>query len=224
MNRIHLRILLSVTLAFLVAGLLIKSTYSDFNTLEKPLESFMVAQLSDALLDNQISLLMDELDNSNYILTVECLERSQFRYACTSQSVEIIHVYKGDDLEVGDIISIGKYGSLVNLQCMDEYDGYMLINMGFVNEMTIGNHYLIFLERKIDTEEPIYLQSDQFILAPIFNYKDIQNAVGEYVNSYSSYVKYTDVSENEFFISDPDMNAELNFLKDYFIKKYPDIS
>lgn len=176
-------------------GLYNKSMYTDFNFQENPLEEVKVAILPDDLLEIQIEHLRKNLEHtSNYIVAVECMEKSLFRFHCTSQEVVVKRVFKGKGLSENDSIEIVKAGTEIFRDA-----GKSSVNMGFVNEMRPGKAYLVFLDRKIENTERIYIQSDEFIIAPIFCYEDIVNIPYQPDNLDYTVTDYINVKDNEFF-------------------------
>ena len=176
-------------------GLYNKSMYTDFNFQEHPLEEVKVAILSDDLLEIQIEHLRKNLEHtSNYIVAVECMDKSLFRFHCTSQEVVVKRVFKGTGLSENDSIEIVKAGTEIFRDA-----GKPSVNMGFVNEMRPGKEYLVFLDRKIENTERIYIQSDEFIIAPIFCYEDIVNIPYQPDNLDYTVTDYINVKDNEFF-------------------------
>ena len=143
-------------------------------------------------------------------------------YACVTQKVSVQNVFKGENIKEGDVFEIARAGTRLSMEEDTLYNGMPLINMGFVNEMIPGKTYLIFLDRKLNTysEETIYIQSDKFILAPIFCYEDIPNIPQTSQDINSTYVSYKQVKDNEFFISSNEANEKIVLMKEQLLSKY----
>ena len=97
------------------------------------------------------------------------------------------------------------------------------INMGYVNEMVPGKTYLIFLDRKLKTynkKDIVYMQSQRFILAPIFCYENIVNIPKKPENEFIPCISHNQVKENEFFIMSEEANEKIALMKDKLFSKY----
>lgn len=94
--------------------------------------------------------------------------------------------------------------------------------MGFVNFMEEGEEYLLFLEEKVDTLDPsdnVYLVVDT-IVSPVFAYRDRNNIIVER-DEEISYVPFSEVSQNEFFVNSNEVLDILTGLKHDLIEKFP---
>lgn len=88
--------------------------------------------------------------------------------------------------------------------------------------MIPGKVYLIFLDREIDTysDDRIFIQSDEFIVAPIFCYDDIENKPVKPQDEIYTYVSYNDIKKNEFFISSEKSKQRILDLKEHLFSIY----
>lgn len=203
-------------------GIYCKSTYKDFNKQENVLDDFVVARISDSLLEGQIQLMNETLCDSKIIIAAECKETFTYRYACVTQQIEVLSVFKGEEIREGDIIDIARASTLVSTNKDSMINGKYIINMGFVNEMIPGKTYLIFLDRKLDTlgGEDIFIQSEDYLLAPIFCYENIINDIPMQEEENDAYINYEYVRNNEFFIQSDASNEKIQTMKDEFLTKY----
>lgn len=202
-------------------GIYCKSTYKDFNDENNVLNNFVVAGISNSLLEKQIELMNDTLCNSKIIIAAECRETFTYRYACVTQQIEVLSVFKGEEIREGDIIDIARASSLVSTNKDSMINGKYIINMGFVNEMIPGKTYLIFLDRKLDIldGENIFIQSEEYLLAPIFCYENIVNDIPVQEED-DAYINYEYVRNNEFFIREDISNDKIQIFKDKILSEY----
>lgn len=197
---IGLTVIIFVVLVCL--GLYEKRIYKEINDEAAPLEKFEVGIMPDELLDGQLDNMRKNLNSSNIIIAVKCVDNMEFRFNCTTQKVTVEYVFKGDGLSTDDIIDVARRSSTIFMDEDMYINGKPSINMGFVNEMIPGEVYLVFLDRKLETfdEQKIYIQSDGFIMAPIFCYANIHNAICVSDSDDDNSASYLSVKDNEFFL------------------------
>lgn len=205
----------------LLSGIYVKTTYKDFNNENEPLEEFYIGLIPENLFSMQLRYFDEDLDKSNIIIAARCVDSSKFRPKCSTQEVEVVKVFKGDLLN-GEIIEVAKFNSdlyKVDINGKSEKG----TNMSFTNEMQIGEYYLIFLDRKLDshTEESIFIQPEGFIIAPIFCYKEIVNKPYESITNSGNWIDYKTVKDNEYFLMSQKNVDEMNAYKEKVLAKYP---
>lgn len=207
----------------LCCGLYQKKEYIDLNQEEEPLNRFVVALANEGFLDMQISFMEEDLDASNIIIAAKCEDTYRYRFGCNTQEVSVEYVFQGEGIKKGDKIEIARNGTHIYTAEVDFIAGMPSNDMGFVNEMIPGKTYLIFLDRKLNTfnEENIYVQSEDFIVAPIFCYEDIPNVPCRSIDKIGLYAKYETVKENEFFITSQRGIDKMEAFKEQLITKYP---
>jgi len=215
-----IRLLVIVTLILLipsaVIGGLSKSSYTNITAEKEPLHFFSVGLISDNLLEKTISLMEEDLDNCNYILRVKAERDQEFIFLLTKQCVMVQEIYKGEGLKTGEKIEITKNSSYIF------YD-QMGINMAFVNAMKPGEEYLVFLDSKIDALDPndnVYI-TPEYLIAPIFSYNARENTIATPKSKENSSVPYSEVQENEFFVTSQQGIEKLNQLKEVLFLRYP---
>ncbi len=215
LNKIlSLIIVLSVIIA-IVIGLIFRPSYTNLTAESDVYSSFSVALWDLEMSPDIVEAMSRELPNSNLILRVKSNGKMGYTFKNNKQYVEVLEIYQGNGLEIGDQIAIS---SMNWLFFFDD----MTANMGFINIMQPENEYLVFLERKIKTlesNEEIYLIPD-FILAPIYNYEDQENKI-IHVQEDNRYVPYNEVRNNEFHVSSESALNSLTDLKQKLIKEYP---
>jgi hypothetical protein len=221
--KITIIVTISIFLLLLGFGISKRITFKDLNKEENVLEKFDVGILSDSFVESQIINMEKNLDSSNIIAAVKCVDDIEFRFSCVSQKVEIIKVFKGDNLTSGDRIDIARASNRIYIgedSVME--NGSFAVNLGFVNVMIPDNIYLVFLDRKLETydKQKIYIQSDNYLIAPIFSYTPIENevCVSEYEEMNS--ISYSKVKDNEFFLMSAEAIGKLEKLKDMLLNSY----
>lgn len=203
--------LMSITyIATVFTGLNVKKTFTDINKLDNKLDFFEVGiieqQLAEIITDEMRNTL---IDNSAYILKVRSVGNLELDFLCATEPVEVVDVYKGDNISKGEKISVFRSSSRLFYQL----NGFNSINMDFVNAMKTGDEYLIFLEKKID-DISVY-RTVTGIIAPIFSIKDRKNIISKSLHTDGCMsVPYDDVKDNEFFVADEGaLNALISFKK-----------
>lgn len=210
---------------FLIAagiGIYYRSGYEDYNEKEMPLENFEVGLISDTLFDMQLQFLEEDLDSNHIIIAAKCRDTFHYRFSCCTQPVEVEHVFQGEGLEEGDRIEIARFNSGIFSDKESYVNGNPQMNLSFVNEMIPGNIYLIFLDRRLETysDEIIYIQSDGFIIAPIFCYTDIQNVPCKSDSADGNMSWYSLVKDNEFFLMSWESIDKMRQFKEKLLDQY----
>lgn len=210
LKRILVMLMSIAYIAAVFAGLNVKKTFTEINKLDNKLDFFEVGiierQLAEIIADDMRNTLVD---NSAYILKVKSVGNLELDYLCATEPVEVVDVYKGDNINKGDKISVFRSSSRLFYQL----NGFNSINMDFVNAMKNGDEYLIFLEKKID-DASVY-RTVTGIIAPIFSIKDRKNTISKSLHTDGCMsVPYGDVKDNEFFVADEGaLNVLINFKK-----------
>ncbi len=202
-------------------GIYNKNSYDDFNGKEDALNMFALAAIPDNILELQVDYINKNIRNSNIIVAVECLETFTYRYSSTTQKVKIKKVFKGSEIKAGDEINVARAATLISTSKDAEIDGKKRLNMGFVNEMVPGKIYLVFLDRKIETyndKDIIYVQSNEFILAPIFCYEEVENTTCVYDEK--GCLDYNKIKDSEFFVLSEESKEKVLNLKKILLQDY----
>lgn len=200
-----------------IIGLYYKSTYTDY----KGLEDFSVAMMKEDTFDNIMQVIIPELGNSDVIVKVRCDEEFKFRYKCASQRVTALEVYKGDTLKAGDTFEIIRDNSTIGDAADDLIGGMPIINMGFVNEMTVGKEYLVFLGKELNTysKDRIYLTAD-YTIVPIFACDNVENIMDPTLTDGVIYTSYDRVSGAEFFVLSDNLQEKVWNYKQQIFNMY----
>ena len=217
LNKILSAVMITAIIVAIIIGLFFRQTYT--NITAEP--NFMENHFSVALWDldmspSLIDTMRNDLPNSNLIIRAKSEGPMDYTFKNNKQHIEVVEVYQGDDVDVGDQIAITLEG------WMFFFDD-MTANLNFVNVMQPDHEYLIFLDQKIDSPDPkennIY-SLGQLIIPGIFNYEDQNHTIINVPEDYP-YVPYREVKDNEFFISSEKALEALMELKHEFLQQYP---
>lgn len=209
--------------ACLIIGLYSKASYADFNEESNPMERFTVGLLPEEMCERQIDLMRSTLDDSKYIVAARIAGDFRFLPSCTTQSIEIVKVFKGDSLSVGETIDIVFSQEIFwNEESATADTAY--INMGFANKLAVGETYLLFLDSEIETfnGSRMFIKLDKYLLMPVFSYdhEKIGWAQSENEDPEVYECRYSTVSELDYFLSSEKSADELKALRKEIIEKY----
>ena len=209
--------------ACLIIGLYSKASYADFNEESNPMERFTVGLLTEEMCERQIDLMRSTLDDSKYIVAARIADDFRFLPSCTTQSIEIVKVFKGDSLSVGETIDIVFSQEIFwNEESAAADTAY--INMGFTNKLAVGETYLLFLDSEIETfnGSRMFIKLDKYLLMPVFSYdhEKIGWAQSENEDPEVYECRYMAVSELDYFLSSEKSADELKALRKEIIEKY----
>ena len=209
--------------ACLIIGLYSKASYADFNEESNPMERFTVGLLTEEMCERQIDLMRSTLDDSKYIVAARIADDFRFLPSCTTQSIEIVKVFKGDSLSVGETIDIVFSQEIFwNEESAAADTAY--INMGFTNKLAVGETYLLFLDSEIETfnGSRMFIKLDEYLLMPVFSYdhEKIGWAQSENEDPEVYECRYMAVSELDYFLSSEKSADELKALRKEIIEKY----
>jgi len=215
--KIHLIIITVIVAGFAILGLSKRSSYTNITAEEDFMNDFYVAEIPTSLAANDCLSLKASLPESPVILKVIPVDSPENFFAGRQQKVTITHVYAGDGLKVGDEIYITTYRGQVDMQ---EH----AIMTGFVNDMKKSEEYLVFLTEPIgisnDKITPVfYLQMGSYI-NPVFSLAAHDNVIYP-VSGDTTYVPYSEVSENEFFATEQEGLDAFLELKEEMLALFP---
>ena len=209
--------------ACLIIGLYSKTSYADFNEESNPMERFTVGLLSEEMCDGQIDLMRNTLDDSKYIVAAKITGGFRFLPSCTTQSVEIVKVFKGDSLSAGNTIDI-VFSQEIFWDETSAASDTAYINMGFANQLKTGETYLLFLDREIETFDNtrLFIRADEYLLMPAFSYdhEKIGWARNESEDTDTYESRYIAVSELDYFLSSEKSAEDLKAFRKEILNKY----
>lgn len=211
----------AIVVCFAILGIVSRLHYTNITANENYMDQLVVGELPGQLCSDNFQRMSQELHNAPIILRVTAVdEMENFFYYCR-QKVAVREVYAGNGLTVGDEFYLtSAYWAL--LLSPDEYSA----QRGFVNILRIGSDYLVFIQSEISTplmesETPTYQLYDQFLSTPIFCYEEIENKIVMPSQKGKTYVPYTEVKDNEFFVTTEEGNQAFLALKAELLARYP---
>lgn len=223
-------------------GIYVKKSYQKIDLNDACVAVFWESMLEES----NVKYFQKTIVNSNHILCVEALEDLKPKSYYSSQKVKINKVFKSKDLKVGDEIEISSSSgaTIYTANMVVDEDGYdpnakkgffedylkeseYEINIDFINKMTVGEKYLVFLDGEAAKDTKIYIPSHDIPFSPFFAYREINNQPANIDDDYSykrlgHVIKYEKVKDNEFFGDTKKCIDSFNKLKNTLIKKYPE--
>lgn len=194
-------LLLWITLAALAGaacfGAFKRGTYTDISKDEAYLEEIYVGQIPEGYALSWINELAENLPSAPYIVRVTALDDMEYLGGAGRQLVQVEKVYQGAELGEGQEIYVTCRSWGLKLHS-EPYS----IERGFVNMMERGEEYLLFIETQVDglgEPLPIYELYMECAIAPVFSYREHDNKISEETYPYTTYVRYNEVQDNEFF-------------------------
>ena len=133
---------LLVTVGFGVFGRMFYQSYTDVTSEPGYLDNFSVAEMSEERSENSSVELKQLLPQAPVILRVTALAEPEPEFDLYLYPFRIEQVYKGENLEVGDEIRVGR---LEHRGLIIEREGGRYLEAGFVNVPKQGKDYLVFL-------------------------------------------------------------------------------
>ena len=209
--------ILLIVIAVTAFGMFEKRTYTNIAEDKSYLDEIYVAQLPENICLDEAENLSKSLPQAPVILRVSVLGDVEHIGGTSRQLVKVEEVYKGMDLKVGQEIYI-----TCSRWSLSLYSEPYSLERGFVNIMKVGEEYLAFIENQVDglgERTPIYQVYVENAFTPIFSYQEHENKIFE-TGSESTYVKYNQVRENEFFAATQKGMDALVRLKNEMIEKY----
>jgi hypothetical protein len=218
-KKIIITIYMTVFLVAIIVGIMNKQTYTNITRQANVMEHFSVALMDSELVSSTVHHMETVLPNADIILKVKAEGEVEHMFNINKQLVSVQKIYKGKDIAIDDNIYIATYN-------WSFFFDDMTANMGFVNVLEKNNEYLVFIEKKVkalDVKDNNTYRLADTIISPIFNYEDKDNTfveVSDDMGDDMSYVPYSKVSNNEFFVSSQDALDILEKLKYKLLDKY----
>ena len=200
-----------------VFGIFEKRTYTNIAEDKSYLDELYVAQLPENICLEETENLSVNLPQVPVIIRVSVLGDVEHIGGTSRQLVKVEDVYKGTEPAVGQDIYL-----TCSRWSLSLYSEPYSIERGFVNIMEVGGEYLVFIENQVDglgEKIPVYQVYVENAFTPIFSYQEHENNICE-TGGESTYVKYNQVCENEFFATTQKGMDALVGLKKEMIEKY----
>ena len=185
--------ILLIVIVITVFGIFEKRTYTNIAEDKSYLDELYVAQLPENICLEETENLSVNLPQVPVIIRVSVLGDVEHIGGTSRQLVKVEDVYKGTEPAVGQDIYL-----TCSRWSLSLYSEPYSIERGFVNIMEVGGEYLF---------------------TPIFSYQEHENNICE-TGGESTYVKYNQVCENEFFATTQKGMDALVGLKKEMIEKY----
>ena len=179
-----------------VLGICNRRCYTDYRNNSKLMDTLYVAALPEDLTLLHCNLLAENLNNVPYILQVTISNETEHLFNISQQQVRVDEVYNGEGISGGEDIII--FSDHWNLSLTNE--PYSL-ERGFINQLKVGEKYLVFLSEKIETPQqsfPVYKFYDNAFIVPAFPYVPSENKLAPTTGD-TLYVEYKRVKDNDFF-------------------------
>lgn len=204
-------------IAAAACGISAKSSYTDWSSGENYLDNFVVAEMLDTTCAMSCEAMRESLDDSPIIAQVTCTGDVEHLFYISQQPVSISKVFKGNGLSEGDEIYLASSSWLMLVE-----KDFRAIERGYVNIMKPGSEYLVFVTEQVGESDgtPVYSLNNVSIVAPVFCYDDVSNEIVPVPQS-NTYVKYSKVRDNEFFVTSQESLDMILTLKAEFVQKYP---
>lgn len=207
-----------------VFGIWKRSTYTD--TLRQPdaLETAQVGELPEEYAKQAASEMESELPNCNIILRIKATGEFVPEFGVGRQTGIVQQVYQGNGVSTGQEISIVSERWAYSSEKSDE-GTQVFAQMGYVNHMKQDREYLVFLDGPAAAAEEestaSFLLADDCTIVPVFCYDTIKNVVVDTAGAESTYVAYTSVRDNEFFMCTEEGLQAILDLKAKMLALYP---
>ena len=188
--------ILFIVIVITVFGIFEKRTYTNIAEDKSYLDELYVAQLPENICLEETENLSVNLPQVPVIIRVSVLGDVEHIGGTSRQLVKVEDVYKGTEPAVGQDIYL-----TCSRWSLSLYSEPYSIERGFVNIMEVGEEYLVFIENQADglgEKIPVYQVYVENAFTPIFSYQEHENNICE-TGGESTYVKYNQVCENEFF-------------------------
>ena len=201
--------ILLIVIVITVFGIFEKRTYTNIAEDKSYLDELYVAQLPENICLEETENLSVNLPQVPVIIRVSVLGDVEHIGGTSRQLVKVEDVYKGTEPAVGQDIYL-----TCSRWSLSLYSEPYSIERGFVN--------IVFIENQVDglgEKIPVYQVYVENAFTPIFSYQEHENNICE-TGGESTYVKYNQVCENEFFATTQKGMDALVGLKKEMIEKY----
>lgn len=217
--RIFLCVIAVILIGFGILGIVTRQSFTDLSHEENYLELLQVAEIPGGTCITNCQRLAEALPEVPIVLRVSAVGELENLYAFSRQKVAVQEIYAGDGIAVGDEIYLisNSWGLILESDCQ-------AIQRGFVNVLRVGVDYLVFISKQATTpllpqDVPYYQLYSDDLIAPVFCYEESENTIVTPIGI-TTYVPYTKVKNNEFFVTTEErLQAWLN-LKSELLLQY----
>lgn len=200
-----------------VWGISERRGYSNIVGTEDFMSNMVVAQLPEEMTRNLCQEMESVLSKAPIVLRVSPTNEMEYSFLSGKQSVSVLEVFKGRDVFVGQELSVNFPSWSVILT--DQYD---TVQCGFVNAMKRNRDYLVFLNDPFEAldGDVIYPFYGDTYVAPMFCYTDSSNRIIPMKEGDPTYVPFSLVKDNEFFVTTENALQEMMRVKRFMLDKY----
>lgn len=210
---------LLLTIGFGIFGWLNRQSYTNITNQSGYLDQFAVAESSEKRCISSCQEMKNTLPDAPVIVRATPISDMEPQFGIYLIPLRVEEVYSGDVISAGEEIWMGRQhkGLIV------EREGGRYAEFGFVNIPQQGREYLIFLSDRVVTDGDrkicFLLESEVATPVPLFCYDEIPNKIIT-PDGLSTYVPYSEVSSNEFFVTTQvGLDAMLE-LKESLLERY----
>lgn len=234
-RRTMLIVTVCVVLAAGVFGVVKRQTYTDITKEENYLDKLQVALFPEDMLENTCKIMEKNVEDAPIIFKGEPSGEIEHLFQTGRQKMKVVQVYKGDTIKSGDEIYV--YSERWQLCLGEEPES---VERGFINVMKEGKEYLVFLSKQMEEhylDIPVYktyqpgdmdenkgevgtASYEDFMIAPVFCYENMEHNIPTLVNDENTYVPYSEVRDNEFFGMNENSYVLWEQLKERVLEKY----
>lgn len=181
------------------------------------MSNMVVAQLPAEMTRNLCQEMESVLSKAPIVLRVSPTNEMEYAFLSGKQNVSVLEVFKGRDVFVGQELSVNFPSWSIILT--DQYD---TVQCGFVNAMKINRDYLVFLNDPFEAldGDVIYPFFGDTYVAPMFCYTDSSNIIIPMKEGDPTYVPFSVVKDNEFFVTTENALQEMMRVKRCILDKY----
>lgn len=198
-------------------GISKRPSYTNVISTDDFLEQMVVAELPEELAANICNEMEDVLAGTPIILRVKSMKDMEYFFMSGIQRVLVKEIYKGNEIQVGQelYLNFPRWSIIMT----EEYD---TVQCGFVNVMKENREYLVFLNNPYEglNGEKVYPFMVDGYVVPMFCYTDSENVIISVDEGSPTYVPYSLVKENEFFVTSENALQTLLKFKSRIIDKY----
>ena len=215
----------TLMLAAMGFGIYEKRSYTDISKDASYLEQLYVAELPESNAFAVSRQLSETLPLAPDIVRVTVKGEVEHLFKTSRQLVKVEQIYQGKSLSPGEEFYVTS-GRWELIAASDPSDGNR-VQSGFINFLNSGEEYLLFLGERVDgpgETTPIFelYGGIETLLAPAFSYQEHKDVIVPIMDGASTYVPYSEVCDNEFFVTTQAALDALLELKETMLQKYPE--
>lgn len=219
--RYFICILLIVMIAFLIYAKPYEATFTDMVHDPNNANYLHVGEMGEARAETQTQLISELIKDAPYIFRIRVTQDTKYRSHTGYLQAKVLQVFAGDDVKVGEDITIAS-----NNWCVTLTSPPKTIERRFVNLPQAGSEYLVFCSEKAmaadeSMEAYILFSHEQCTLSCIFGYEDREMIAVTPTSQYGTYVPYIKVINNEFFATSEEAMKILMDFKHSLLEAYP---